>query len=396
MDRYSCTRCGQGGASPYKPVRCHRCGENTMETEPNTQDVSDAALIEFSRIKLWFFRDLVDAQRKALFLLCGFSDAVTHGELDTHSAQLRALRHALRIDAARELKQPLVAQGASDVDIAKAQNCIHKIGVLPNLCLRCGWDWYKNGDIPEHPEEAAARKLQQAQPADVWESYKTWPADIRAKLSCHDLRRMSGWAAKSPIADWRIDTSAGGPILVYQNCSVIESEQAQYVLNLIAQDQQAELQQAQVVGSGLSAIGEFIRTQDNRITSHPVFVVEQQRTIYAVDTDYDTDGFDWLDGDGVVSEAMARRLEKLHQAGGDTGKYRRLGYKHYWEFVTACFTEQGCKDYLAVNGHNLKEPRIYVYSAYRNAEWIMLRDFLATPQSSAGDWGACDGISFLF
>mgnify|MGYP003543149199 CR=1 FL=1 len=70
-------------------------------------------------------------------------------------------------------------------------------------------------------------------------------ADIRAKLSCHDLRRMSGWAAKSPIADWRIDTSAGGPILVYQNCSVIESEQAQYVLNLIAQDQQAELQQAQ-------------------------------------------------------------------------------------------------------------------------------------------------------
>ena len=99
----------------------------------------------------------------------------------------------------------------------------------------------------------AARELQQAQPADVWESYKTWPADIRAKLSCHDLRRMSGWAAKSPIADWRIDTSAGGPILVYQNCSVIESEQAQYVLNLIAQDQQAELQQAQVVREKPSA-----------------------------------------------------------------------------------------------------------------------------------------------
>ena len=74
-------------------------------TQPPAQDVSDTALIEFSRIKLWFFRDLVDAQRKALFLLCGFSDAVTHGELDTHSAQLRALRHALRIDAARELQQ---------------------------------------------------------------------------------------------------------------------------------------------------------------------------------------------------------------------------------------------------------------------------------------------------
>lgn len=103
-------------------------------------------------------------------------------------------------------------------------------------------------------------ELQQAQPADVWESYKTWPADIRAKLSCHDLRRMSGWAAKSPIADWRIDTSAGGPILVYQNCSVIESEQAQYVLNLIAQDQQAELQQAQPVSADeINALPEKIR-----------------------------------------------------------------------------------------------------------------------------------------
>lgn len=79
-----------------------------MTTQNPAQDVSDAALIEFSRIKLWFFRDLVDAQRKALFLLCGFSDAVTHGELDTHSAQLRALRHALRIDAARELQQAQV------------------------------------------------------------------------------------------------------------------------------------------------------------------------------------------------------------------------------------------------------------------------------------------------
>ena len=71
-----------------------------MATQTPAQDVSDAVWTEFARIKLWFFRDLVDAQRKALFLLCGFSDAVTHGELDTHSAQLRALRHALRIDAA--------------------------------------------------------------------------------------------------------------------------------------------------------------------------------------------------------------------------------------------------------------------------------------------------------
>ncbi|BET63295.1 hypothetical protein [Yersinia pseudotuberculosis] len=33
--------------------------------------------------------------------------------------------------------------------------------------------------------------------------------------------------------DWNIDTSAGVPILVYKNCSVIESEQAEYILRLI-------------------------------------------------------------------------------------------------------------------------------------------------------------------
>lgn len=44
-------------------------------------------------------------------------------------------------------------------------------------------------------------------------------------------------AATLALVDWRIDTSAGRPILVYKNCSVIESEQAEYVLRLIAADQ---------------------------------------------------------------------------------------------------------------------------------------------------------------
>lgn len=78
------------------------------------------------------------------------------------------------------------------------------------------------------------------QPAGTFDSlleaFKTWPEDIRKKLSLHDLRRMAGWAPPTSPKDWRIDTSAGGPILVYQNCSVIEGEQARYVLRLIASD----------------------------------------------------------------------------------------------------------------------------------------------------------------
>jgi len=48
---------------------------------------------------------------------------------------------------------------------------------------------------------------------------------------------MSGWAPKAPLKEWRIDTSAGAPILVYENCSVIQDEDARYVLRLIEADQ---------------------------------------------------------------------------------------------------------------------------------------------------------------
>lgn len=72
---------------------------------------------------------------------------------------------------------------------------------------------------------------------DLYRAYMTWPQDIRKKLSLHDLRRMSGWAPKSPLSEWRIDISAGSPILVHNDCSVIQDEQARYVLRLIQRDQ---------------------------------------------------------------------------------------------------------------------------------------------------------------
>lgn len=89
--------------------------------------------------------------------------------------------------------------------------------------------------------DVEVRKLYAAPPravvgADIYMAYETWPEDIRKKLSFHDLRRMDGWSPKPNPTDWRIDTSAGGPILVYQDCSVIEGEQARYLLRLIQND----------------------------------------------------------------------------------------------------------------------------------------------------------------
>ncbi|HEC3266866.1 TPA: ead/Ea22-like family protein, partial [Escherichia coli] len=87
----------------------------------------------------------------------------------------------------------------------------------------------------------------------------------------------------------------------------------------------------------------------------------------------------WVDEDGnEANKRQSRRLELLHENFREPPeKWRRVAVKDIDEFVTCCFTEQGCKDYLAANGHNLRLPFIYVKSGFRNAEYIGIRNWLA-------------------
>lgn len=170
-----------------------------MNTQNPAQDVSDALTV------------VNDAA----------NDARHRGDYDRANALVRA--RVTLYQAARELQQPPVAQGASDVDIAKAQNCIHKLGsALPNLCLRCGWDWYKNGDIPEHPEEAAARELQQAQvvgkkPSAAWQqAYKEIAAtplsEIKGDLYQAVKKRSEEIEAATPQSSAPVVGDAYAPV----------------------------------------------------------------------------------------------------------------------------------------------------------------------------------------
>ncbi|WP_394370124.1 hypothetical protein [Serratia liquefaciens] len=129
----------------------------------------------------------------------------------------------------------------------------------------------------------------------------------------------------------------------------------------------------------LAEIGEKLRTQDNRITSEPMFCVYQKREI-AADAECDHDRIVWVDEGGLeANERQRMRLELLHDNCREVpAKWRRAAVKEIDEFVTCCFTEQGCKDYLACNGHNLRMPFIYVKSGFRNAEYIALRNWLMT------------------
>ncbi|MFG4135785.1 ead/Ea22-like family protein [Klebsiella pneumoniae] len=144
-----------------------------------------------------------------------------------------------------------------------------------------------------------------------------------------------------------------------------------------AERQMAELESRTVkLPPELYTIGELIRTQDNRITDQPMFVVFQKREIIGSD-EHSPSRICWVWDGEEVSELRAKRLESLYQDGRDTRGYDRYAMQEVDEFVTACFTEHGCKDFLRQNGHNLRQPYIYACGSFRNNEYQLVRNWLA-------------------
>ena len=143
--------------------------------------------------------------------------------------------------------------------------------------------------------------------------------------------------------------------------------------------------QAGIDADTLRAMTANIRTQYNAGTADPMFVVFEKQLIAGVG-----DGFaeDWMwvtADDGEHSEAdheMAVILDRLRDDGEPLviGRrtYEKLGIKRVDKFCAAFLTRKGAEDYLASNGHNLKQPFIYVHGMYRNAEMIAVRNFFLT------------------
>ncbi len=128
----------------------------------------------------------------------------------------------------------------------------------------------------------------------------------------------------------------------------------------------------------LKTIGKNIREQDNRITDQPIFLVQQLVRDYGYDSAY-ADGHIWRecgDPETIADETTAERLDALDYGGRISGKWDKVGYCDRWEFVTACFTEKGCRDYLKINGHNLRNTRIYADGSHRNNEFRLVRKHL--------------------
>jgi hypothetical protein len=176
-----------------------------------------------------------------------------------------------------------------------------------------------------------------------------------------DVRSMSEAHSSDSVTESRL--VAGQPDSVYESGAAVQAQTAD--------------RGAGSVPSDILKIIENLHTQDNRITSHPLFAVQQKREIAGLDDDYAA-AHVWLneDSETINDPDEIAGLEHAHEEGEDTPGARRVGIITKWEFVTGCLTEQGCKDFIACNGHNLHEPRIYAYSGYRNAEFIAVREWL--------------------
>lgn len=141
----------------------------------------------------------------------------------------------------------------------------------------------------------------------------------------------------------------------------------------------------------LDGMAANLRSQDNRATSDPVYVVQQRYRHYMCEGAFDGDNETWQSVYPDYEEAPAELLLILwakYEQNGDSeqtvvagdiadealhGEWQKVSVLDTWEFVTAFFTQAGADRYIEENAHNLTDPRVYVASAYRNHEWQAVR-----------------------
>lgn len=151
--------------------------------------------------------------------------------------------------------------------------------------------------------------------------------------------------------------------------------------------------QEAVASDSLLAIGEKLRTQDNRMTRDPMFCVQVCERIGPIMPEYGSGELMFHDHhetetyykDGFDPEKW-KELKELHEMGDLPDNITAASYVEKWITVQVCFTEDGCKRHLELNGHNYRHhhgTRIYAESFYRNPEMLEIRAALLANSSVA-------------
>lgn len=138
----------------------------------------------------------------------------------------------------------------------------------------------------------------------------------------------------------------------------------------------------------IRAIGANLRTQDNRITENPIFMVERKVTDTGYDPIYCDDDVLFWHCDGFAVRRGDEEFDGLmeREDNGDLPEeYSYSGFKERWEPVQPFFTEEAANRYVKSNKHNLGECRVFVHGGYRNDEWAVIRKLLLTITEAPND-----------
>lgn len=112
----------------------------------------------------------------------------------------------------------------------------------------------------------------------------------------------------------------------------------------------------------LIELGMELCQQDNRITSNPLWQVQEQRKVW-VGREHGEHS-QWVDSSGEICDE------------DDSERVDEVFYTLRWQFVTAHLTERAAQRYIDENLHNLTNPRIFVSSQYRCHEFNELVEIL--------------------
>ena len=126
----------------------------------------------------------------------------------------------------------------------------------------------------------------------------------------------------------------------------------------------------------LEKMSEAIRTQDNRMTAHPIFNVQQEVLILGVDPHCHCEvEHCFVDEMGEIQHVLAGEEIPSHLS--------RVPYIRRWQHITSFFTVGGAEDFMRDHAHHYGAMRVYVDSLYRNPEMRRVREFLMSQGGGA-------------
>lgn len=130
----------------------------------------------------------------------------------------------------------------------------------------------------------------------------------------------------------------------------------------------------------LKGLVENLKTQDNRFTSDPIYLVQEQIKV-PTDEDYGSDGTYYLEtisGDYSQYESIFEAYRNLLESGYSKeeirGRVEVINYIIEWKTIQSCFTEEGANWFINRKKHDYNLLRTYVDSLYYNQEMKQLRN----------------------